>query len=924
MERFFLVDTNVWISLLTEDKKRYLLNSLQKLTSEKKITLLVPAILLREWNLQKEIQLELFKKTHSATLNVATHSGMQSIKPQLMNEIEEVKRKIQEIDFLLTEGIQIKISAKVKTLTIDRTNLRLAPFHNKITSLNDCQLYFSAIEYLRKRRITEFFFITKNTKDFSNPEKPADELHVDLLVEGLKICYFTELGKCFQNFKEEFLLSDKGSLSGLERTFIITLIERGQRNLLNHLHATLMKAREQVEFIPTAILVRLNPFRIKNPERDYSYYAGFSLHTNNEELFNLFKCLEVGLTIRFKKGAEYGNTIRNIQMVSEVVQMLNANHVFSITSLHTGEEVNIKRIETHTCECSRCCFLRLELQKAFQKATAETEDISDKIKSAFVLFQLGAYDKSFKKFHEVYTAAKENGQNLIAFRMACNLNWTRAYASFYSQPEMTELYKEINAINLDKEYYNFVNASEYDQEIASFYHQAFFHYEYADEIAKHCDKIKEHYELQLRGGYSNNSNYSNLLSRYSEYESFISINCITFFKFSNFDILFKKYQEAVFLSLFLNEYQSSRLLGFDDYTLTRLIFFGSAKEMIKLHNRNTKGLIKYIPTENKNEFEQLVNTFFNSDASFRHQLETFGKWNDFRNSYDNIFQNILILLSLIEIDGHFLKKITKAVYLFLKQNKPYPYNVENINFFIKRCRSILNKQQLYQFFRLFLEDDRYHHQNMFYAFRLDKKKGCKFQIDREEDFELLVATYFEKCSKCNSSHTESLYSLYFCLSPKFQKQLREKIETKLTKELDVQMYYNTAIRGVIDYRKYFDEYLNSFIPPKEKSAIRNFFSSGEISHHRFNELFNLVFKYDISLSQEFLNKFKGMSSYYDWLIDMRTFDYSKFNPLWINEYSTSYYLQRIFKVPQVRIKVKEYLQNNYHPTLARYYVEFSN
>jgi hypothetical protein len=96
----------------------------------------------------------------------------------------------------------------------------------------------------------------------------------------------------------------------------------------------------------------------------------------------------------------------------------------------------------------------------------------------------------------------------------------------------------------------------------------------------------------------------------------------------------------------------------------------------------------------------------------------------------------------------------------------------------------------------------------------------------------------------------------------------------------------------------------------------------EITFRELSNLINLVFKNNIALPQAFIERMNGISDYYDWLIDMEKFDYKKFNPLWINQYPTKYYLEKIFSFSQIRKMTRNYLKTNHQPTLAYYYSQY--
>ena len=87
-------------------------------------------------------------------------------------------------------------------------------------------------------------------------------------------------------------------------------------------------------------------------------------------------------------------------------------------------------------------------------------------------------------------------------------------------------------------------------------------------------------------------------------------------------------------------------------------------------------------------------------------------------------------------------------------------------------------------------------------------------------------------------------------------------------------------------------------------------------------MMNLVFKTKAGLSKHHKDQFKGLTDYYDWLLDMKDFNYNKFKPIWLIQYATKYYLEKAFSVDKVKTAVRKFLKANNHPILALYYSQY--
>jgi hypothetical protein len=204
--------------------------------------------------------------------------------------------------------------------------------------------------------------------------------------------------------------------------------------------------------------------------------------------------------------------------------------------------------------------------------------------------------------------------------------------------------------------------------------------------------------------------------------------------------------------------------------------------------------------------------------------------------------------------------------------------------------------------------------------KLSKKKKIVF-ITTEEEFEVFCKTFIGKCSTCNSQHN-SLYTCYETLDEHFKNRIVSLINEILTDEFKSDIYLNASIYGIIDYREYWETYLVNLGVPRKRHPHPFEHLSGELFYRELNELLNITFKYNIEIPANLVSKYSGLSDYYDWLLNLYSFNYKKFKPLWIIQYPTIYYLKKIFAIKEVKEHVRSYLKSNNQPVLANYYSEY--
>lgn len=216
-----------------------------------------------------------------------------------------------------------------------------------------------------------------------------------------------------------------------------------------------------------------------------------------------------------------------------------------------------------------------------------------------------------------------------------------------------------------------------------------------------------------------------------------------------------------------------------------------------------------------------------------------------------------------------------------------------------------------------------HDENVLEGMAHCAEKSKKFRFIRKtEELDKFCEVALKKCEKCGRFHHDILYHGYSLLSPDFSQQVKQKVESSLQRSADFNLYYKSSIKGIINYDLFFDQYLCLFKFTKPDDEHLFLHMDGELFYRNLNNMINLAFKNNRTLPASFISSLKGMSDYYDWILDMEHFEYGKFKPLWILQYPTKYYLQKAFSIKDVRTRTQAYLRKNYQPTLANYAVAY--
>ncbi len=145
--------------------------------------------------------------------------------------------------------------------------------------------------------------------------------------------------------------------------------------------------------------------------------------------------------------------------------------------------------------------------------------------------------------------------------------------------------------------------------------------------------------------------------------------------------------------------------------------------------------------------------------------------------------------------------------------------------------------------------------------------------------------------------------------------VKDQYELKLKKHFSMEYFRLGVITGIIDYARFLDPAIS-----KLENAIKK---DGYSFKWEFLKFIEVAYYADIDLSGE---KFKFLheiqNDYYNWLLNLESFDYERFEPYWLLEWGALAYFNKFKTITKIKTKVEEYLAKNDHPTMSRIYFNF--
>lgn len=213
-----LIDTSVWLEIAKTTKGEKILSLLEEFIEADEVLLIVPEIVIEEFNRNKDrIIVDAGKSLSSHFDKVkemfVKHGGEKNKEVVLaqLNDLnhkiptlgESVSSSLQRIEKLFSQCEIIKITDEIKLRAVQRAIDKKAPFHLSKNSIGDAIIVESFIEYSIQNESQNFklMFVTENKKDFSLQNGNQKLPHEDLseYFDSNKSFYFINLSEALNS-----------------------------------------------------------------------------------------------------------------------------------------------------------------------------------------------------------------------------------------------------------------------------------------------------------------------------------------------------------------------------------------------------------------------------------------------------------------------------------------------------------------------------------------------------------------------------------------------------------------------------------------------------------------------------------------------------------------------------------------------------
>lgn len=280
-----------------------------------------------------------------------------------------------------------------------------------------------------------------------------------------------------------------------------------------------------------------------------------------------------------------------------------------------------------------------------------------------------------------------------------------------------------------------------------------------------------------------------------------------------------------------------------------------------------------------------------------------------------------MILSLIEIENRKLNNLIKKLISLndrIKGNKSNYYN--SLYLIIKDNPTKVHKKYISQVIGFIIKSSF----SISFLPELIKIYINKYQKKEIESFVLDTLQIKSIDEIVIDNHLPyDLFKIFRLLGSKPKSQITNIINEALSTKFNYELYYNSLLNDLIkpyDNKDLFNRFL-SCVPDLSQKRKEDH----PPDNRTLKEVINIIYKCELEITEEFKNLVNKSSAeqknYFEWLLNLENFDYSKFNSYWILEGYTEHYIKAFKKSNKLMEELKKSLKNDYIEGVAKIYFD---
>ena len=775
-----------------------------------------------------------------------------------------------------------------------------------------------------------------------------------------------ELKKFIFLLKKEHLIQLDGS-SKIDRLFekndqfIDEQKSEKSPHLLEQIYSLIIKF-DGLPYINPDIIANAPPFN-KSGEPVW-HYSNFTLQTSEKGIYQFFKEIEVktnSVSISNKMEQEliqWGVTEYQ-EKLEYIVQRLNSSLVIRLECYEDVDKVKVEikksfggslrsgmrdyakqlrrinldaRNQDGTCECLSCLYNDLNFRKALEVlASREGSEEHFTIESGYFhyLFATNKYKTSYSIFKELCSRKKETN---VFFYFISKFNLLRLYNLIgheYNLDDKDEIIEELKSIDLDMLLHEMDIIDKDVRKILTEIKEDKIQSHIRNKIEKITHSLENSKASYKRGSRGSFPNYTLRINQpLARFQTSYIKNKVIGNIFTDYKSISRKLLEGYLISHTIHEEYQGRLRQFEIYHINLIIFDLFPKTVEELFK---KFKIQEIPLSKKakenlctkalNFFQSNHNETIIFEPSENSRLTQVLTTYQFKQVYHHIFSNLFFVLGKAELEGEDCRKFIPTLINFLKADKVLGGSMlHTMAIFISRYGKFFKSSELLNLLRLTSKKKGYGDEKLVESICYGL---IRFHPSFELDNQIILQQTLLNIKECRGS-LENLIPHWKISNTECKNYLEGIFFKELDEKFEPYFYWRLLIEGIVDldFKNYFEQYIDYVNTVKKDGAYKLWNGEPELEDLHFINFAVLLFTLNIDRKDRRIQKLTNLCDWHEWLLNLDSFDYSKFKTDWILIFHRELFFKRFGKTPKIKGKIKEALKEKYYPRLGEIYVKY--
>jgi hypothetical protein len=675
------------------------------------------------------------------------------------------------------------------------------------------------------------------------------------------------------------------------------------------------------QFFPLAVfkkftLEHLYPFS-NSSQPGHSYQ--FTLSIPNQKAFNYLAEVskDDGASLRQEIHGKEATSLN--EKSKYILEILRANLFENINHGH-GNNVSIPSFGQPDCQCRRCQYSRLEFSRLIKSFSLPTEALYtldgkvNHLKKAHMLYLTGNFIESYKALTEIIEACERGKDTMLEF--VCNYNLKSLYNHIdynYNDSKKKNILLKIDQIDLNNIIHQHAVTQDLREQMQWIKENGF-----TLKIGSFVDE--EIHNIQLAHKKENNvqSALPGLLNHFYYVYQFTRLNFVFYETFAAYQSVMLKCFDSLLAAYKVqdNNFKDPRLSGSPLYTFK----FGEDMLLSAIfhipHHTLTELFSKYEICSIKIDANGLVKkteNFLSSIDDLTSQIQAHKRQGNSHllYKYNQIFANILYLISKVELTNSQFQKLPGLLIEFIKNDKNlFSYSISSLHHLIYQKGSLFSPDELISLLKI-LEGNKNHRGKLVYA--VSETLAKYFKDYRIKDKKLIQKIVVGQ----KHFHKTNLIDYWKVASGENKIILSEKIVGLLNEQFDTDFYMSAVIAGAIDHQPFFDYCLKGIANEAKGWGYETTGKKTVAFSYGICRFIQLLYRLQIDLRKDKIQSLGSYHPYIDWLLNIDSFDYTNFKREWLRIYPVNDFY-KAFKCSAVLVEyVESSLKLDYDPWVAK-------